>query len=275
MQEIKNLLKTNQNTESTCDLETYYNEKVKSENESDGTLDDGYNCPICKNKGYIAYVKNQSGYFYEYQKECTCQTVRREIRRLKFSGLQNPESYSFDNYQVTDRWQGYVKERAEAYIKENGEAWFFIGGQSGAGKTHICTAISVAFIKERKRRVHYMLWRDEVTKLKSIVMDNPEEYEDSLNKLKTVDVLYIDDLFKTGRGEPPTKADVNLAFEVLNFRYNAKLPTIISSEYTLNEIIDIDEAIGGRIAERTEKNYLLSIGKDRKKNYRLRGVLEL
>lgn len=275
MQEIKNLLKTNQNTESTCDLETYYNEKVKSENDSDGTLDDGYNCPICKNKGYIAYVKNQGGYFYEYQKECTCQTVRREVRRLKFSGLQNPESYSFDNYQVTDRWQGYVKERAEAYIKESGEAWFFIGGQSGAGKTHICTAISVAFIKERKRRVHYMLWRDEVTKLKSIVMDNPEEYEDSLNKLKTVDVLYIDDLFKTGRGEPPTKADVNLAFEVLNFRYNAKLPTIISSEYTLNEIIDIDEAIGGRISERTEKNYLLSIGKDRKKNYRLRGVLEL
>lgn len=275
MQEIKNLLKTNPNTESSFDMEAYQLERANRENESEGTLDDGYDCRECKNRGYIAYVKKIGGYSYDFQRECACQSIRKEIRRLKRSGLQSPEDYSFVNYQVTDRWQAMVKERAEAYIKENGGEWFFIGGQSGAGKTHICTAISVAFIREKNKRVHYMLWREEVTRLKAIIMDNPEEYEESLNKLKTVDALYIDDLFKTGRGEPPTRADVNLAFEVLNYRYNAQLPTIISSEYTLNEIVDIDEAIGGRIAERTEKQYLLSIGKDRKKNYRLRGVLEL
>ena len=42
-----------------------------------------------------------------------------------------------------------------------------------------------------------MLWRDEIAKIKSVVTDFLE-YKKLTDELKKVDVLYIDDLFKTG-----------------------------------------------------------------------------
>ena len=126
-----------------------------------------------------------------------------------------------------------------------------------------------------------MLWRDEVVKLKACVTE-AAEYSRMITELKEAEVLYIDDLFKTGKdgegkAQRPTGADVNIAFEILNYRYNnPKLITIISSECKVTDMLDIDEAIAGRIAERTSPfGYGLNINKDQRKNYRLRGTVEL
>ena len=107
-------------------------------------------------------------------------------------------------------------------------------------------------------------------------------YEDRINEMKEADVLYIDDLFKTGKDkegnyQKPTVADINLAFEIINHRYNKQnLYTIISSECTLAQILSIDEAVGGRIAEKAvQTGYGFSINPDTKKNHRLKGICEL
>ena len=92
-----------------------------------------------------------------------------------------------------------------------------------------------------------MSWRDESTALKGLVTDS-DIYTKKMNKLKSVPVLYIDDFLKGGF----TEADLKLAFEVLNARYNdTKLRTIISSEMSIKKLISIDEALGGRIYERS------------------------
>ena len=115
-----------------------------------------------------------------------------------------------------------------------------------------------------------MLWRDEAVKLKAMVNDTVQ-YEKTMQELKTVEVLYVDDFFKCGQVEggvqKPTAADVNLAFEILNHRYNNPgFITIISSESTLDEIFSIDEAVGGRIGERAQGYVINLSGKE--KNYR-------
>ena len=82
----------------------------------------------------------------------------------------------------------------------------------------------------------------------------------------------------TGKGQDgttqkPTGADINVAFEIINFRYsNPQSVTIISSELTEDELIDIDEAIGGRIYERSKA---ITIGRDRSRNYRIKGAVKL
>jgi DNA replication protein DnaC len=170
---------------------------------------------------------------------------------------------------------GGILSAAMEYAK-NPEGWFFLGGQSGAGKTHLCTAICREFLLAGKR-VRYMLWRDDVVKIKGAVTDS-EEYSKMIEQFKTVDVLYIDDLFKTGKAadnsiQKPTGADINVAFEIINYRYNnPALLTIISSELTEDELIDIDEAIGGRIYERAKA---FTIGKSRERNYRIRKAVTL
>lgn len=157
-------------------------------------------------------------------------------------------------------------------LRRNGR--IFVTGNSG--KTHICTAICRELLL-RGMPVQYMLWRDDVVKLKASVKD-AEAYGAAVDRYKTVKVLYIDDLFKTGKSQDgaaqrPTGADVNLAFEILNFRYgNPELLTIISSECTVDELLDIDEAVAGRIVEKAKT---FSLDKDRKKNWRLKGAVSL
>ena len=159
---------------------------------------------------------------------------------------------------------------------KNPEGWFYLGGQSGCGKTHLCTAICREFLLEGKQ-VIYMLWRDDIAKIKGFATD-PEERQKLMERFKTAEVLYIDDLFKTGKNpdgyDPkPTAADINAAFEIINYRYcNPKLLTIISSELNEDELMDIDEAVGGRIFERSKS---FSIAKDRSRNYRMRKAVTL
>jgi DNA replication protein DnaC len=191
--------------------------------------------------------------------------------RMKRSGLKDIiKDYTFDKFIDTEPWQKAVKAAAMEYAKHP-EGWFFLGGQSGAGKTHLCTAICREFLLAGKQ-VRYMLWRDDIVKIKGAVTDSVE-YSNAIDKYKRVDVLYIDDLFKTGKAadnsvQKPTAADINVAFEIINYRYNnPSLLTIISSELTEDELMDIDEAIGGRIYERAKS---ISIAKNRDRNYRIK-----
>lgn len=263
-------------------------EQLKSDsyNEKEGTLnlDDGYDCRECKNKGYISIVKDYGLYFSETLIPCKCQRIREAINRLKRSGLKNiVKEYTFDKYDSTEKWQKRMKQAAMKFCKEDAEAenhWLFIGGQSGCGKTHLCTATAVVFIK-KGYNVRYMLWRDEISKIKSRINES-EEHEAMMKELKEADVLYIDDLFKSGKGEDgkpktPTAADINIAFEILNYRYNnPQLVTIISSELTVWDLCDIDEALAGRISERTKASgYCMNIKKDISRNWRLRDLQEI
>lgn len=258
------------------DPKAYTEWQAEAYNNTVGDLDkeDGYSCNFCKNKGYIKFAKEDNGKWYEFMKRCGCQSVHAMLRKLENSGLHNIGQCTFDGYKAEEKWQAGIKAIAEEYASELRKEWFFIGGQSGAGKTHICTAIALKLIKTHNKSVYYMMWRDDAAKLKALVND-AQEYARRIEELKTIDVLYIDDLFKTGNGDAPTKGDINLAFEVLNHRYVSGKTTIISTEYTLSEILSFTEAIGGRIAERARGRYLISIGKDRAKNYRLKGAVEL
>lgn len=240
-------------------------------------LEDGYECKTCKNKGFVAkLVENADGTYSHCFADCKCVEVRNSIMRMKRSGLKDIiKDYTFDKFEDTEPWQKAIKEAAMEYAKDP-EGWFFLGGQSGAGKTHLCTAICREFLLAGKR-VRYMLWRDDIVKIKGAVTDS-EEYCKMIDEFKRVDVLYIDDLFKTGKDmynnvQKPTAADINVAFEIINFRYNNPgLLTIISSELSEDELIDIDEAVGGRIYERAKA---FTIGKDRKRNYRIKRAVTI
>ncbi len=253
--------------------------KVDGLNDTVGSrnLEDGYECRTCKNKGFVAkLVENADGTYSHCFADCKCLEVRNSIMRMKRSGLKDIiKDYTFDKFEDSEPWQKSIKAAAMDYAKDP-EGWFFLGGQSGAGKTHLCTAICREFLLAGKR-VRYMLWRDDIVKIKGAVTDS-EEYCKMIDEFKRVDVLYIDDLFKTGKAmdnsvQKPTAADINVAFEIINFRYNNPgLLTIISSELSEDELIDIDEAIGGRIYERAKA---FTIGKDRSRNYRIRRAVTL
>lgn len=277
MYPIQDLFKTPGNTEITSDMSPKECEQFKADsiNKVEGNRheEDGYDCRHCRNKGYIIEIRPYYSGWQQVQVPCKCVDIRNSILRMKKSGLKNIiKDYTFEKFEATEPWQQTIKNAAQEYAKAP-EGWFFLGGQSGAGKTHLCTAICRELLLNGKR-VKYMLWRDDVVKLKGAVTES-DEYTKLIDEYKNTEVLYIDDLFKTGKAadntiQKPTGADVNVAFEIINYRYNnPSLLTIISSELSQDELLDIDEAIGGRIYERAVS---FSIGKNRDRNYRIKKV---
>lgn len=137
-------------------------------------------------------------------------------------------------------------------------------GQPGSGKTHLSIAIANQLI-ENHISVIYMQYRDVITILKQTISNDSEVYQAQINKYKDAKVLLIDDLFKGSI----TKSDINIMFEIANHRYLKKLPTIISTEKTFEELLEIDEAVGSRIIEMSKDHLIQLVGK--KLNYRIYG----
>jgi DNA replication protein DnaC len=204
----------------------------------------GVDCPLCGNTGHL--VEKGEELLEIHVKECPCMKTRRSLRSLRKAGMEDmAKRYTFDNYQADTPKRKSIKETAQRFA-ESDEGWFYIAGQSGSGKTHICTAICTK-IMERNSEITFMPWRDDSTAIKTGITDR-EWYESKIQKLKQTPVLYIDDFLKGGCSE----ADKRLAFEILNARYNdTRLRTIISSELTLDRVLAEDEATGGRIYERS------------------------
>lgn len=263
MEAVQNLLAIGSST-PTISYEEWERKKAESYNQSRGGLT-GYDCPDCLNRGDFLEIRDGE----EIYTECRCMETRRSMSRLQASGLSGlVERYTLENYRTDGEWQKKIKESALRFLESPQGHWFYIGGQVGAGKTHICTAI-VGELMRRGIPAKYMLWRDEAVRLKGLVNEEGE-YAKRVGMLKTIPCLYIDDLFKTEKGKMPTTADINLAFEILNYRYIQKeLITLISCERIIDELLEIDEAVGSRIYERT-KGYCLQIPKDPGKNMRIR-----
>ena len=276
--------------ERQADLRQWMQHKVDSYNAMQGHLNDGYvnsdknrvegdgyNCPLCLNRGNTMFLEERNGMLYERSRECKCMVIRRSIWRMKASGLEKSiRDYTFKRFEVTQQWQQTMLDMAQRYLREGVAEgrWLYFGGQPGCGKTHLCTAVAGKLLYERP--LLYVIWPQVSKKLKAIV-NEAEDYEREVTKLESIEVLYIDDFFKPVYGEdsygnrkilPPTTGDIKLAFEILNYRYINKLPTILSSEWGVSELTDMDEATGSRIHERSQ-GYRMMITRDRSRNYRL------
>lgn len=217
----------------------------------------------------IVYSKEFSNMPYEVVNECKCMAKRKNKTSLEKSGLQAMLNKTFDNFVVRDLTQRKVKELAQRNVYEKN--WFFIGGQSGFGKTHICSAISKDILN-KGHQMMYAVWTKDFKELNFLQVDDPKKYKWKKRELETVDNLYIDDLFKNKTLKDVSNADIQLMFDVINHRYNNDLKTIISSEYDLQQLAMIDQAIAGRIKEKCGE-FILNISKDIRNNQRLNGKI--
>lgn len=230
-----------------------------------------FDCPICGNHGIIIRRGEQGRL---RGRECECMTTRRNIRRIRLSGLENTIQHkTFSTFSPMSESQARAMDRAMEYAKAP-SGWFMIGGRPGTGKTHLCTAICGELL-QRGFDVRYVMWRELSRDAKAVVSDDTE-YRRIIKPLQECKVLYLDDLFKTGAGRDrngnripmmPTPADVNFAYELLNARYiNPDSLTIISTELRIGDLMNVDDALGSRIYERARAFTVTIDGQ----NYRMR-----
>lgn len=225
-----------------------------------------YSCPICKDRKSILYEKNG----IEYARTCECFNKDIIEARIKKSGLSEKFiNNSFENYDVRDNLKlSEIKNKVYNYAlfvtKDNLSevSSLYLGGQVGAGKTHLGIACSKVLI-EKGIQVIYIQYREKFTKLKYLLFSRKDDYFKEIDYFQNAEMLYIDDFFKGKVNE----WDINIMYEIINYRYNNNKPFIISSEHYLNNIIKIDKGLGGRILEMCSDNYINFVGKEL--NYRI------
>lgn len=249
---------------SASDYERWNRRRMETINAQVGNLA-GRDCPACKNRGYLAKVNSLGELMVE---ECGCMAVRRAEKAARESGMGPMlDRYSLDNFQTPEPWQKGAVETARRFAaREDRDGWFLISGCPGAGKTHLCAGICKALL-DKGIPVRYFLWREEGRELKAIAKEKPE-YEKIMKELTAAPALYVDDFLKAGN-QKISDGDINLAIELVNRRYMKQSGiTIFSSELSMKEILDADQAMGSRIYHRVGE---FSVQIDGKKNWRMKG----
>lgn len=226
-------------------------------------------CKLCGGITWIFYT-NEDG--YEIAKPCQCREKVIAQNLLIASGLSIEDSKKgFKGFNTFNEPALInAKNTAIAYVRnfsniENERInSIMLCGSSGRGKTSLGLAVSNNLIS-KSIGVRYMPYRDEVTALKQQLGDNSRYiYEDHMYRLKNARVLFIDDMLKGKVNE----SDINIMYEIINYRYLQRKPVIISTEKTLEQLLDFDEAIGSRLIEMS-KGYII-VFDNSTPNYRLR-----
>jgi DNA replication protein DnaC len=227
-----------------------------------------YKCLKCSDTGWILITKDDG---MEVAISCECRDKERLKLQWKASGINIENcTKTFSSFKEWNESSRQEKSLAIAYAKNFHKILnarqnsILLCGQVGSGKSHLSIALALNLINSNYK-VMYMPYRDVVTKIKQNIM-NYEVYTKIVHKYKTCQVLVIDDLYKGKINE----TDINIMFEIINYRYLNYLPIIVSSEFVIERLLTCDEAIGSRIYEMC-KDYIVEIPEDDNKNYRLKG----
>lgn len=249
---------------------------------------ESYNCPKCKDKGFILEnipaVDDEGNQrlwptgqpmFIETLKDCVCAKKRQSEHLLKFSEITDEfKKMTFGSFKLDGKPDAIKNAHQCAVdyyktfdqIKDQRCNSISLLGQPGAGKTHLLTALANNLIMKKQISVLYFPFVEGFNDLK----DDFDLLEEKLTKMKRIGVLFIDDLFK-GRTFP-TDFQIEQMFAVINYRYLNHKPIMVSSEKTVDELCDIDEALGTRIFEMSRDFTVVIKGDRRVLNHRLTGT---
>lgn len=199
---------------------------------------------------------------------CECRMKKKSKQQWISAGIdQENNNKTFSNFVLWNEHSRKAKETAVAYYKEfnsNGgkakNCSILLCGQVSSGKSHLAIALGINFIK-KNIQVVYMSYNENITQLKMHIRE-PEFYRNAMNKYKTCKLLLLDNLFKGSA----TNADINIINEIVEYRVSRQLPMIITTEFTLKELLCLNEGLASKINDMC-KDFIVEIPKSSFNNY--------
>ena len=241
---------------------------MKKQEEKQESLELNYKCEICKDKEYI--------FVDDAVKFCKCREVRLAKERLERSGIADRvDKNTFKTYKVKNEQQNTGRNICIDYIKDfNKEKTLLLQGQVGSGKTHLAIATCNKLLE--KYAVKYMSYTKDINELKFNMTDT-DFYNKKLDDYRNTTILFIDDLFKGFEKGDYSRArtELRIMYDIINYRYDNKKAMIITTELSISQLLELDEALASRIVEMTNNSDLNTKYrfefKGRELNYRIFG----
>lgn len=174
----------------------------------------------------IAKLMRNSGIRGRFQQRTFDRFVVNEKNAKAFQAAKWYAEHFSDMLPSTDA-RGNVRSPAK---ERNG---LFIVGSYGTGKTHLATAIANSLIRDGMP-VICMTMIDLLARIKSTFDANDEATEaDVMRVYCDVPLLVIDDL----GSEQPTEWGISKIYAIVNARYEAFMPVVVTTNYTGKELI--------------------------------------
>ena len=209
-----------------------------------------YGCVRCHGSGYLrADVPYGHPQFGKAQ-ACVCTQERRKAQRRQFLlELSHLEALSEFREATFASFDALAPGVLEAYQAARDFAsfpagWLVLSGQNGCGKTHLAIAIA----KQRLLKgdtVLVLVVPDLLDYLRTTFAPTAEvPYAELFGRMREADLLVLDDL---GAQQNTAWANEKL-FQLLNYRYNAHLPTVITTNSL--DLSDLEPRIRSRVSDR-------------------------
>ncbi len=192
-------------------------------------------CPKCKDAGYYCLDVPISDPNFGHLITCDCRLEEKEARRnqelRKLSNLDAFDDKTFETFNPDIPGVRAAYTRCREYAR-NPQGWLFLYGQFGCGKTHLAAAIANEAIN-RDIQVIWTVVPDLLDHLRSTFGPSSEvAYDQRFETIRNTPLLILDDL-GTESATPWAREKL---FQIINHRYNLKLPTVITSNRDLDQM---------------------------------------
>ncbi len=202
--------------------------------------DESRRCTVCRGAGFVHPLLTSGEPDYSRVVPCTCreQALVRQKQGLleRYSNLGLLTHYSFDTLRSSGRTgapDGYqaAYEAARRYA-DDPCGWLVLVGPVGSGKTHLACAIANSRIT-RGAPAFYVSAADLLDHLRAAFNPGSDvSYDDLFSQVRNAPLLVLDDV----RAEGASDWSRQKLEQILNHRYNLRLPTVITTDAALDEL---------------------------------------
>lgn len=214
-------------------------------------------CPLCDGRGvYLIDVPVGDARYGKFQR-CPNHPVENDRdmqeRLRRFGNLGAHRDKTFANFSTALEGRNYTRRELDslAQAKRIGHAfaaqpsgWILYEGPYGCGKTHLAVAIANDRLELFGEQVLFITAPDLLDFLRMTYSPTVEaSYDEYFERIRNVPLLVLDDL---GVENPSPWAKEKM-FQLLNFRHFMALPTVITTNASLDEL---DARISSRMLER-------------------------
>lgn len=214
-------------------------------------------CPRCHGLGYLREEVPVGHSNFGKLVPCTCQMEYMQLRQaqqlrsdsntemLAGKTFENflPEGHSVDPLTRNTMRNAYQKCRDFAEnIQHLEKHWILLIGTYGCGKTHLAAAIA-NYCLQHNQPVLFLNTPDLLDYLRATFAPGSDmSYTERFDEIRTAPVLILDDLGT----ESPTAWAIEKLYQLINYRYNARLPTVIT---TNKDLKNVDARIASRLSD--------------------------